>query len=139
MSNAPRKSSRRRALAGGIPTVRYHRCGCSPTRCRKNWWPSRAPESLMSSTSTPSSRPRARACWPSSNTRATCKSGWTSFAAGMRPRRWNTSRPARGGRSRIRGRAPRAVSPALVLVPAQCRGLSRNGKPASREAKRFLA
>ena len=24
------------------------------------------------------------------------------FAAGMRPRRWNTSRPARGGRSRIR-------------------------------------
>ena len=87
-SSAPRKSSRARTPASGTPTARCRRCGCSPIRCRTSWWRSRAPGSSMSSTSTPSSRPRARARRRSSSTRAMCRSGWTSSAAGMRPRRW---------------------------------------------------
>ena len=37
------------------------------------------------------------------------------------------------------GRAPAAVPAALVLVPAQRRGLSRDGEPAGREAQHLLA
>ena len=37
------------------------------------------------------------------------------------------------------GRPPAAVPPALVLVPAERRGLSRDGEPAGREAQHVLA
>jgi hypothetical protein len=64
--------------------------------------------------------------------------------AGHHPRRVR----AQGGRASedrhaaavsVLGRAPAALPAALVLVPAQRRGLPRDGEPAGREAQRLLA
>ena len=95
--------------------------------------------SSTSSISTSSSPPRARARARSSSTRATCRSGWTSSAARTRRKRSTASRLARSAAVPIFGCAPAAVPPALVLVPAQRRGLPRDGEPAGREAQHLLA
>jgi hypothetical protein len=47
-SSGPKRHSRRSSPARGIPTARCRRCGCSPTRCRMNWWRWRAPGSSTS-------------------------------------------------------------------------------------------
>src|SRR6478735_3176958 len=43
---------------------------------------------------THSLKPQARVFWRSSNTRTTCRSGWTSSVAATRPKHWSNSRPA---------------------------------------------
>ena len=102
MSRGLRRHLRPNIPASAIPMAHCRRCACSPIRCRRNCWPSRAAGSSTSSISIRFLRRREEGCWRNSSTRAMCRSGWTSSVVATRPVRWSISRPARARHSPIR-------------------------------------